>query len=149
MHPSIQSYFLGVDINPEATSLARETLKLNNCERFDLVTIDVFRNLDLKGMVDVIICNPPYVITSKEEYEECQKRKDISSSFAGGEDGREFIDKLMRCALENLSADGIMFMLFEEHNGQFSGKVLSEQRRGCEGLSVIRMTKDDVRLSFN
>lgn len=149
MNPSIKSYFLGVDINPAATSLASETLKMNGCERFDLVSIDVFRNLDLKGKVDVIICNPPYVITSKEEYEECQKRKDISSSFAGGEDGREFIDKLMRFAWDSLSSDGIMFMLFEEHNGRFSGRVLSEERRGCEGLSVIRMTRDDIRLSFN
>jgi release factor glutamine methyltransferase len=148
MNKTLSSFFLGVDINPASTELARNTLLANQCSRFDLVTLDVFKSLSLKGKVDVIICNPPYVITSPEEYLECQQRKDISSSFAGGENGREFIDKLLVFALENLSCDGVMFMLFEEHNGMFSGKVLSEQRRGCEGLAVLRMNREDIRLSL-
>lgn len=141
---SICSYFLGVDINPSATHLASNTLQLNNCQRFDLVTIDVFNSMNLQNKIDIIICNPPYVITSSEEYEECQKRKDISSSFAGGENGREFIDKLMRFAQHNLADDGIMYMLFEEHNGNFNGKILSEVRQGCEGLAVVRMSKKHI-----
>lgn len=144
MESSICSYFLGVDINPSATHLALNTLQVNNCQRFDLVTIDVFNSMNLHNKVDIIICNPPYVITSSEEYEECQKRKDISSSFAGGENGREFIDKLMRFAQHNLADEGVMYMLFEEHNGNFNGKVLSEARQGCEGLAVVRMSKKDI-----
>jgi release factor glutamine methyltransferase len=141
---SLASYFLGVDINPSATELASNTLKLNDCQRFDLITIDVFNTMNLLGKLDIIICNPPYVITSSEEYEECQKRKDISSSFAGGENGREFIDKLMKFAQINLAEHGVMYMLFEEHNGNFSGRVLSQQRQGCEGLAVIRMNKSEI-----
>lgn len=145
MNQSFQSIFIGVDINPKSTLLAKSTLDLNNCKNYDMVTCDIFRQKGFFNKVDIIICNPPYVITSKEEYEECQKRKDISSSFAGGEDGREFIDKLFVFAEKALSDKGVMYMLFEEHNGNFPGKILSEQRRGCEGLAVIRMEKAQIR----
>ena len=143
-NPSLNSYFLGIDINPSATALAKSTLDLNRCRNYDFITMDVFKGLNLEGKVSVIICNPPYVITSAEEYVECQKRKDISSSFAGGENGREFIDKLLEFARNSLSEDGVMYMLFEEHNGNFQGVKLSEQRAGCEGLAVIRMSKSQV-----
>ncbi|OMJ74180.1 hypothetical protein SteCoe_26965 [Stentor coeruleus] len=145
MNQSFQSVFIGVDINPKATLLAKSTLELNNCKNYDIVNGDIFRQKGFFNKIDVIICNPPYVITSKEEFEECQKRKDISSSFAGGEDGREFIDKLFDFAYKALSDKGVMYMLFEEHNGSFPGKVLSEQRVGCEGLAVIRMGKEQIR----
>lgn len=138
------AFFLGLDINPRATHLSSSTLQLNNCKNCDLVTIDVFSHMKLKKVVDVIVCNPPYVITSAEEYVECQKRKDISSSFAGGEDGREFIDKLLKFAQEALSDDGVLYMLYEEHNGRFEGVKISEERRGCEGLAVIRMNKSQL-----
>jgi Methylase of polypeptide chain release factors len=141
---SLHSYFLGIDINPSAVALAHSTLTLNNCATFDLIITDVFQKLNLYEKVDVIICNPPYVITSPEEYEECQKRRDISSSFAGGEDGRQFISQLLKFAKDNLAANGVLYMLYEEHNGNFDGVKLSEQRRGCEGLAVIRMNKNQI-----
>lgn len=143
-NPLINAVFIGVDINPSATGLAKATFDRNSCKRHDFITMDVFKGLNINAKADVIICNPPYVITSPEEYHECQMRKDISSSFAGGENGREFIDKLLFFAREALTDNGVLYMLFEEHNGNFEGLKLSEQRAGCEGLSVIRMNKSQV-----
>lgn len=147
-NPLLSCFYLGVDINPNATSLARKTLESNNCQCFDLVTLDVFQRLNLENKVDVVVCNPPYVITSPEEYLECQKRKDISSSFAGGENGREFIDKLLILCNQALTDHGVLYMLYEEHNGNFQGTKISEARTGCEGLAVIRITKDELNLNI-
>ena len=36
---------------------------------------------------DVIIFNPPYVVTSKEELSEAQSKMSIEASWAGGEYG--------------------------------------------------------------
>ena len=117
----------------------------NHAPLADLVVADLYQGLNLTGKVDVLICNPPYVITSAEEYEECQQRKDLSTSFAGGEDGRQFINLL----IENkhiLADSGVVYLLFEEHNGAFGGVQLSETRSGCEGLSVVRLTKEEFRI---
>ena len=140
----IKSFYLGVDINPYATSLANSTIKLNNCTNVDLINIDIFGKMNLNNKVDIIICNPPYVVTSSEEYLQCQKKKDIDSSFAGGENGREFIDKLFMVAKEILTDHGVLYLLFEEQNGIFEGVKLLEQRRGCENLAVVRMNKEQI-----
>ena len=139
-----QAMFLGLDINQAACVLAQRTLAENQAPLADLAVADLYKGFNLTGKVDVLICNPPYVITSAEEYEECQQRKDLSSSFAGGEDGRQFINLLIEHK-HVLADSGVVYLLFEEHNGAFGGVPLSETRSGCEGLSVVRLTKEEFR----
>ena len=50
----------------------------------------------LRNSVDVLIFNPPYVPTELEEAQQGQKYGQISSSWAGGFDGMEVTDKLLR-----------------------------------------------------
>jgi len=47
-------------------------------------------------LVDVLVFNPPYVPTEPEEAERGQEYGQISSSWAGGLDGTEVTNKLLR-----------------------------------------------------
>jgi len=134
-------YLVGVDINHKASLLASRTAAANSVSLVDFVTTSVFANINFKGKVDVIVCNPPYVVTPEEEYKEAQLKKDISSSYAGGTRGREFIDQLLPVANEMLSDSGVMYLLYEEANGHLEGLKLLERREGCEALTVIRKSK--------
>jgi release factor glutamine methyltransferase len=51
----------------------------------------------LKGKIDVLLFNPPYVPTSDEELEESLKdpNKIDAAAWAGGTDGRRVLDKLL------------------------------------------------------
>lgn len=141
VHLGPSAFYIGLDINPKSSELALQTLNLHNINFSDAISIDIFKGMNLSNKVDLIICNPPYVITSSEEFQECQARKDISSSFSGGIDGREFIDKLLILAGDILSENGVMYMICEVHNGNFDGLKVSEERKDCDGISVLRRTK--------
>lgn len=43
--------------------------------------------MNLQREFDVIIFNPPYVVTSEEELSEAQSKMSIEASWAGGEHG--------------------------------------------------------------
>jgi release factor glutamine methyltransferase len=54
----------------------------------------------LCNAVDLIVFNPPYVVTTAEEVESAQ---DIAFSWAGGVDGRQVIDDLFQSGLIQVS----------------------------------------------
>ncbi|CAG9323585.1 unnamed protein product [Blepharisma stoltei] len=137
------AFFLGFDINIDAVKLTQRTFCENRIEMADVVGIDILKGLNLRNKVDVVICNPPYVTSTREEYLECQNNRDISSSCPGGENGREFIDELLRVVDGILSENGVLYLLYEEENGQFGGINLLTERTGCEGLCVIRRNKNN------
>eukprot|EP00359_Climacostomum_virens_P004540 CAMPEP_0204900898 /NCGR_PEP_ID=MMETSP1397-20131031/2752_1 /ASSEMBLY_ACC=CAM_ASM_000891 /TAXON_ID=49980 /ORGANISM="Climacostomum Climacostomum virens, Strain Stock W-24" /LENGTH=179 /DNA_ID=CAMNT_0052069135 /DNA_START=355 /DNA_END=890 /DNA_ORIENTATION=- len=86
-------HFVGVDLNPKAVSMAERTLIANGVKSYD-----VLQGKFLAGFrgADVVICNPPYVVTSDEEYREGQALGDITASWAGGANGRMFINAFLK-----------------------------------------------------
>eukprot|EP00158_Paraphelidium_tribonemae_P001716 Partr_v1_DN24714_c0_g1_i5_m37284 putative N-6 adenine-specific DNA methyltransferase 1 len=88
------------DINPSAVEATLRTAQINNVNV--IATQDKFCSKlmeDLKGRVDLLIFNPPYVVTpSAEVYSACIKGDGSDSlivrSWAGGIDGREVLDEL-------------------------------------------------------
>lgn len=104
----------------------------------------------LRHQVDVLIFNPPYVITSAEEIHEGEL---LTKSWAGGESGREVMDKLAPVVPELLSQTGSYFLVATRENkpdeicksmskrGLRSEVVLS-RRCGAEFLSVLRFRRE-------
>jgi release factor glutamine methyltransferase len=66
----------------------------------------------MAGKVDMLLFNPPYVVTPDEEVE----RKDIAAAWAGGKDGRLVIDRLLPIIPTLLSDGGVAYMVVIPEN---------------------------------
>ncbi|CAH1774223.1 unnamed protein product [Owenia fusiformis] len=145
-------FYLATDINPIAAKATRETGLQNG------VSIEVFiSNLGdamlprLTGLIDVIVFNPPYVVTPSTEVG-CGG---LSASWAGGKDGREVTDQFLNLVPHFLSKQGILYLVIIKENKQdeiesilqkhgFSMEIIISRRSGPEFLSVLKFSRENL-----
>ncbi|GJP46003.1 hypothetical protein CLOM_g5346 [Closterium sp. NIES-68] len=136
-----QASFLAVDINPQAADITRQTLAAHTILA-DVLISDLGSGLvpRMAGQVDVLIFNPPYVPTSPQEV----RRPGITQAWAGGNRGREVIDRVMAVAGELLSPGGVFYLLVVAENDP--GEVEERMRLlGFEGEELLRRgTEEEV-----
>ncbi|KAM6945487.1 methyltransferase N6AMT1 [Aplochiton taeniatus] len=142
------SYFC-TDVNPAAAQCTMETSHCNGVSLQPVVT-DLVESLlpRLGGKVDLLLFNPPYVVTPPEEVS-C---RGIEAAWAGGRRGREVIDRFIPMASQLLSNQGWFYLVTIAENkpeeivslmgetGLRGGPCLS-RRAGRESLSVLRFQK--------
>jgi release factor glutamine methyltransferase len=144
---------LATDINPRAVDAARRTCARNGVgERVEVVQTDLVEGLwdRVAGRVDVLLFNPPYVVTPSEEV----GGTDITASWAGGLHGREVSDRLFPLVPQLLSAQGRFYMIVLAQNKRkgtpqdielavegFTARYVLERRAGIEHLAVICYTR--------
>ncbi|XP_053382219.1 methyltransferase N6AMT1-like isoform X2 [Mercenaria mercenaria] len=137
------------DINPRAVSITKTTGLKNNVSlepiRTDLVSGLAER---LRKRADVLLFNPPYVVTPSQEV----GSNGIEASWAGGEDGREVINRVLPLVPQLLSDTGIFYMVvIKENKPEEIGSILGtagltmttvlSRRSGPEFLSVLKFTR--------
>ncbi|KAF6135250.1 hypothetical protein GIB67_035321 [Kingdonia uniflora] len=85
-------YYFATDTNPHAARVTRETLEAHGVHA-EVISDNIASAVErrLGGMVDVIVVNPPYVPTPEDEV----GRDGIASAWAGGENGRTVIDRIL------------------------------------------------------
>ena len=104
---------------------------------------------NIRGPFDVVIFNPPYVETSSEELQNAIQKKDISASWAGGEDGAVVIYDFLNFIIQNPSKFSKQLRIFlllsevnqpnkirrfcKQHGLEFQ-KIISQN---CQGESLI------------
>lgn len=101
---------ISTDVNFKACIMSKSTADYNKVN-FDTVNMDLtsaFRD----NIFDVIIFNPPYVVT---ETEECGSN-DITASWAGGVKGREITDRLLEAIPKKLASNGTFYLLLIKQN---------------------------------
>ncbi|RXG57900.1 HemK methyltransferase family member 2 [Armadillidium vulgare] len=143
------SLYFGTDVNEFACKKAEETAHLNGvtlktfcCNFVDNVPDSV------KGSVDVLIFNPPYVVTESDEI----LSSPLASAWAGGEKGREVIDKLFPSLSSILSPRGVFYLLLEKNNKPkevssilehlgFSSTCILSRKNLSETLYVMKFTR--------
>ncbi|CAH0401175.1 unnamed protein product [Chilo suppressalis] len=105
-----ETFCLCTDINKRACIMSKSTADHNNAllDSVNMNLIDSFIN----NKFDLIIFNPPYVVT---ESGECGS-KDLVASWAGGKNGREVTDKLLDMIPKKLAEDGVFYLLLIEEN---------------------------------
>lgn len=101
---------MSTDINFKACIMTKQTASFNNVI-LDSVNMDL-ASLFIDKKFDVIIFNPPYVVTATEE---CRVN-DISASWAGGVKGREVTDRLLHMIPKKLADHGVLYLLLIEDN---------------------------------
>lgn len=127
-----------MDINPYALQTTLKTLS-NNRVLGDMIQASIFTHPIKPHSIDVLICNPPYVESTHEEYILGQSSPSLVSAYAGGPDGKLFIEHLLKIYQEMLTDKGVMYLLTEETNGNISGTKILSRRIGGEGLNVYRL----------
>nr|XP_009931672.1 PREDICTED: hemK methyltransferase family member 2 [Opisthocomus hoazin] len=141
--------YVCTDINPMAAYCTLETALLNNVHLEPVIT-DLVKGLSprLNGKVDLLLFNPPYVVTPSEEV----ASHGIEASWAGGKKGREVMDRVFPLVPDLLSPRGLFYLVtIKENNpdeiletmkkhGLEGTRVLSRQA-GQEMLTVLKFSK--------
>ncbi|XP_072304892.1 methyltransferase N6AMT1 [Eucyclogobius newberryi] len=140
--------YICTDVNVAAAKCTAQTSSCNHVSLQPLITHLVDGLLPrLKGKVDVLLFNPPYVATPSEEV----GSSGIEAAWAGGERGREVVDKFLPVVSELLSKKGLFYLItILENNpdemisilGQcgLRGETCLSTRAGNERLSVLRFS---------
>eukprot|EP00057_Strongylocentrotus_purpuratus_P004579 XP_003728994.1 PREDICTED: hemK methyltransferase family member 2 [Strongylocentrotus purpuratus] len=141
---------IATDRNPYAALCTKRTAKQNSCH-VEVMNCDLLTPLErrLQGSVDILIFNPPYVVTPSEEI----KSNGIEASWAGGADGREVTDRLLPLIPKLLSPQGVMYLIAIRENKPkelmswisslgFKSTVVLARRAGPEHLSVLKFYRD-------
>lgn len=142
-------FSLCTDINPHACSITARTARQNGAELNPVIT-DLASSLmpRLQGQVDVLLFNPPYVVTPPEEV----GSQGIEASWAGGDRGREVIDRFLPLIPELLSSTGVCYLvIIKENDAQDIDCIMADysvrmetvmqRRSGPEHLSVVKFTR--------
>ena len=141
--------YLATDVNCKAACCSVETGLINGVN-FDAVIDDLGRSMipRLQNMVDVLVFNPPYVVTPSDEV----GSKSLEAAWAGGIDGREVIDRFLPIAANMISRNGVMYMVLIDKNKPeevkndmevlgLKGEIVVKRKAGIENLMIMKFKK--------
>lgn len=98
------SRVVAVDVNPDAVSYCRKTIKN---KKITFLVSDLFSSLRAKRLrFDTIIFNPPYLPLERGEDNE------IARALAGGTQGYEVIERFLAAAKTFLNVNGHILLIF-------------------------------------
>ncbi|XP_075712992.1 methyltransferase HEMK2 isoform X2 [Rhinoderma darwinii] len=108
-----KAWYLCTDVNPTAALCAIATSQANDVH-VDPVITDLVSGLlpRLQGQIDLLLFNPPYVVTPSEEV----GSNGIEAAWAGGKNGREVIDRFLPVVPKLLSSKGLFYLLVLKEN---------------------------------
>ncbi|CAG8509388.1 13904_t:CDS:2 [Acaulospora morrowiae] len=138
-------------INPHATATTIATGHRNSV-LLDAITTDLTSGLlpRLNHAVDVICCNPPYVVTP---HEDVHSKNILERSWAGGINGREVIDQILPLVNNLLSKNGVFYLLVINENmpdeicekmrkeHQFQSEVVKFRLAGREKQYILKFKR--------
>jgi len=146
------SLCFGTDINYSAVAAARATAQSNNVH-VELIKCDLLSAVEdrLKNSIDILIFNPPYVVTTTEEISD----SNLSRAWAGGIDGREVIDRVLPLISHFLSMNGVFYLVVINENKPleiekvmdsygFTMTIVLSRRCGSERLSVLKFIRNSI-----
>ncbi|XP_064435873.1 methyltransferase N6AMT1 isoform X4 [Mirounga angustirostris] len=144
-----QALYMCTDIHPEAAACTLETAHCNKVHIQPVIT-DLVKGLlpRLKEKVDLLVFNPPYVVTPPEEV----GSHGVEAIWAGGRNGREVMDRFFPLAPDLLSPRGLFYLVtIKENNPEeilktmttrgLQGTIALSRQAGQELLSVLKFTK--------
>ncbi|XP_010500561.1 PREDICTED: hemK methyltransferase family member 2-like [Camelina sativa] len=133
-------HYLATDTNPIAARVTKETLEAHGVNA-DVICADIATGLDkrLAGSVDVIVVNPPYVPTPEYEV----GMEGIASAWAGGENGRTVIDKILPVVDVLLSEKGWLYLVTLTSNYPVEICLMMRKKGYASRIVVQRSTEEE------
>ncbi|XP_034408027.1 methyltransferase N6AMT1 isoform X2 [Cyclopterus lumpus] len=141
--------YLCTDVNPAAAQCTATTASCNKVSLQPILTSLAEGLLPrLGGEVDVLLFNPPYVVTPSWEV----GSTGIEAAWAGGKRGREVTDRLLPVVAQLLSSNGLFYLITIAENEPeeiirllgkhgLKGETRMSTRAGNERLSVLRFNR--------
>ncbi|KAJ8870496.1 hypothetical protein PR048_029519 [Dryococelus australis] len=137
---------LAVDINPVACEKTAATARKNGCCT-EVVQCDLASALVKDRRVDVLVFNPPYVVTEVVSGPDM-----LSRAWAGGAHGRQVMDCLFPDVPHLLSEQGVFYLLVIMENKPleiqeqmaslgFEMTILKDRKIRGEHLLVLKFTR--------
>lgn len=135
------SQVIGIDISEDALKVAEHNAKLNKVNnRIHFIKSNLFEEVpeDLKGNIDMIVSNPPYIPT--EEIKELMKEVSTyepTIALDGGRDGLDFYRLIVKDGKEYLKSGGILIFEIGYNQGDEVVHLLKSQN-----FTEIEIKKD-------
>jgi ribosomal protein L3 glutamine methyltransferase len=106
------------DISADALEVARVNVERHGLDdRIRLLQSDC---LDaLPGPYDLVLCNPPYVNAASMAQLPAEYRAEPALALAGGEDGMDFIRRLLRDAPARMNAEAVLVLEIGNERAHF------------------------------
>ncbi|KAI4356782.1 hypothetical protein L6164_000774 [Bauhinia variegata] len=136
----LDAFYIATDINPYALSVTHQTLEAHGVHA-ELINTNIAQGLEnrLSGLVDVIVVNPPYVPTPEDEV----GAEGITSSWAGGENGRSVIDRILPVADHLLSEKGWLYLVTLTANNPSEICLLMREKGYASRIVIQRSTEEE------
>ncbi|KAK9840757.1 hypothetical protein WJX81_002625 [Elliptochloris bilobata] len=137
------AHCIAVDVSEPAVDATRSTLAAHSVTSVDVLCSDLVAPLSprLRGCVDLLVFNPPYVLTPDSEV----TQSGIAAAWAGGPRGRTVIDRLLPHVSELLSANGKFFLVTIADNDP-QDLLRGLPAHGLAGREVLRRSADEEAL---
>jgi ribosomal protein L3 glutamine methyltransferase len=108
----------GADISPDALAVARINVDKHGLQqRVRLLQSDGLAALP--GPWDLILCNPPYVNAHSMAALPLEYRAEPALALAGGDDGMDFIRRLLSDAPARMSEDAVLVLEIGNERAHF------------------------------
>ena len=104
-HLKTNSFYLAVDVNKNACLASKET-SIENSIDLNIIQADLLLSFKPNSL-DVILFNAPYVPSEENEIDS----NNISSSWAGGLNGRQVMNRLFPLIPKILTQNGVFYLV--------------------------------------
>lgn len=132
------AWVTAVDISRPALTVARKNAAMHEVEnRINFMKSDLFSSISPEQKYDIILCNPPYI--SEKEYNKLPPEvlADPKISLVSGDDGLDFIRRLIDQAPDHLKKGGrLMFEIGFDQSARVT--KISEADRRYRSFSLMQ-----------
>mmetsp|Transcript_24833 Transcript_24833/g.63933 ORF Transcript_24833/g.63933 Transcript_24833/m.63933 type:complete len:197 (+) Transcript_24833:97-687(+) len=143
------------DLSTAAVTACAETLQAHHIAQVDVLRMDLLSALlpRMRGKVDILAFNPPYVPTPDEEVPRSQWEYDrsgcgVNAAWAGGDKGRLVIDRLLPMVGDLLSPSGHFFMVTVLENDPEEIMKTVSSDTGLHGRIALQQSADEEMLKI-
>lgn len=113
--------------------------------------MNLFDCLHNNSCIDLLIFNPPYVLTNHDDEFQIFQNSDIIKSWSGGIDGCIITNKVIENLKNILSLKGVFYLLLLKENkpneimeklkDEFNAIILMQRRIPGEHLFILKITR--------